>query len=160
MWAPIPLVAPVIRTMGTVEGMESLSGDHTGDPAGNRSDIRDFLTRASVAMLRAEAGRAPHDRALRELVGELSTLSLDFRTMWASHDVRIRLEGGKRLDHPEAGRLEMTFRSLNLPLPQRAVHELVIYTAEPGTPSEDRLKLLAGWTAPQTSPTRSVRSGG
>ncbi|MFI7037536.1 helix-turn-helix transcriptional regulator [Microbispora rosea] len=116
--------------------------------------------RATVAVLRAEAGREPHDRALRELVGELSTLSPDFRTMWASHDVRIRHEGVKRLDHPDVGRLEMTFRSLNLPLPQQAVHDLIIYTAEPGTPSEDRLKLLASWTAPQTSPTEQIRSGG
>ncbi|AEM85884.1 helix-turn-helix transcriptional regulator [Streptomyces violaceusniger] len=112
--------------------------------------------RATVAVLRAEAGREPHDRALRELVGELSTLSPDFRTMWASHDVRIRHEGVKRLNHPEVGRLEMTFRSLNLPLPQRAVHDLIIYTAEPGAPSEDRLKLLASWTAPQTSPTEAI----
>ncbi len=112
--------------------------------------------RATVAVLRAEAGREPHDRALRELVGELVTLSPDFRTMWASHDVRIRHEGTKRLDHPEVGRLEMTFRSLNLPLPQRAVHDLTIYAAEPGTPSEDRLKLLASWTAPQTSPTEPI----
>lgn len=116
--------------------------------------------RATVAVLRAEAGREPHDRALRELVGELSTLSPDFRTMWASHDVRIRHEGVKRLDHPDVGRLEMTFRSLNLPLPQQAVHDLIIYTAEPGTPSEDRLKLLASWTAPQTSSTEQIRSGG
>jgi hypothetical protein len=113
--------------------------------------------RATVAVLRAEAGREPHDRALRELVGELSTLSPDFRTMWASHDVRIRHEGVKRLNHPEVGRLEMTFRSLNLPLPQRAVHDLIIYTAEPGTASEDRLKLLASWAAPQTSPTEPIR---
>ncbi|MFK0115737.1 helix-turn-helix transcriptional regulator [Streptomyces sp. NPDC090994] len=124
---------------------------------------RDFFVdweegaRATVAVLRAEAGRAPHDRALRELVGELSTLSPDFRTMWASHDVRIRHEGVKRLDHPEVGRLEMTFRSLDLPLPQRAVHDLIIYTAEPGTPWEDRLTLLASWTAPQTPPTEPVR---
>ncbi|MBT2412984.1 helix-turn-helix domain-containing protein [Streptomyces sp. ISL-12] len=124
---------------------------------------RDFFVdweegaRATVAVLRAEAGREPHDRALRELVGELSTLSPDFRTMWASHDVRIRHEGVKRLDHPEVGRLEMTFRSLNLPLPQRAVHDLIIYTAEPGTPWEDRLKLLASWAAPQTSPTEPTR---
>jgi transcriptional regulator with XRE-family HTH domain len=124
---------------------------------------RDFFVdweegaRATVAVLRAEAGREPHDRALRELVGELSTLSPDFRTMWASHDVRIRHEGVKRLNHPEVGRLEMTFRDLNLPLPQRAVHDLIIYTAEPGTPSEDRLKLLASWTAPQTSPTEPIR---
>jgi transcriptional regulator with XRE-family HTH domain len=124
---------------------------------------RDFFVdweegaRATVAVLRAEAGREPHDRALRELVGELSTLSPDFRTMWASHDVRIRHEGVKRLNHPEVGRVEMTFRDLNLPLPQRAVHDLIIYTAEPGTPSEDRLKLLASWTAPQTSPMEPIR---
>ncbi|GAA1674786.1 helix-turn-helix transcriptional regulator [Streptomyces yatensis] len=113
--------------------------------------------RATVAVLRAEAGREPHDRALRELIGELSTLSSDFRTMWASHDVRIHHEGVKRLNHPEVGRLEMTFRSLELPLPQRAVHDLIIYAAEPGTASEDRLKLLASWTAPQTSPTEPIR---
>ncbi|WP_370364039.1 helix-turn-helix transcriptional regulator [Catenulispora sp. GP43] len=126
---------------------------------------RDFFVdwedgaRATVAVLRAEAGRDPHDRALRELVGELSTLSPDFRTMWASHDVRIHHDGVKQLNHPEVGRVEMTFRSLNLPLPlplplpQRAVYDLIIYTAEPGTPSEDRLKLLASWTAPRMSPT-------
>ncbi|MFE2463664.1 helix-turn-helix transcriptional regulator [Streptomyces sp. NPDC059402] len=114
--------------------------------------------RATVALLRAEAGREPHDRALRELVGELSTLSPDFRTMWASHDVRIRHEGTKRLDHPEVGRLELTFRHLSLPLPQRAVHDLIIYTAEPGTPSEDRLGLLASWaaSAPRPSPSEPV----
>jgi len=124
---------------------------------------RDFFVdweegaRATVAVLRAEAGREPHDRVLRKLVGELSTLSPDFRTMWASHDVRIRHEGVKRLNHPEVGRREMTFRDLNLPLPQRTGHDLIIYTTEPGTPSEDRLKLLASWTAPQTSPTGPIR---
>ncbi|MEU5383785.1 helix-turn-helix transcriptional regulator [Kitasatospora cineracea] len=103
--------------------------------------------RATVAVLRAEAGRAPHDRALHELVGELSALSGEFRTMWASHDVRIRHGGTKRLNHPEVGRLELAFRSLDLPLPQRAVHDLIVYAAEPGTPSEDRLGLLAGGCA-------------
>ncbi|GAA3366144.1 helix-turn-helix transcriptional regulator [Saccharopolyspora gregorii] len=109
--------------------------------------------RATVAMLRAEAGREPHDRALRELVGELSTLSADFRTMWASHDVRIHHEGAKRLNHPEVGRLEMTFRSLNLPLSPRADHNLIIYAAEPGSPAAERLALLASWTAPRSAPT-------
>ncbi|EFF94255.1 transcriptional regulator [Streptomyces sp. e14] len=113
--------------------------------------------RATVAVLRAEAGREPHDRALRDLVGELSTLSPDFRTLWASHDVRIRHEGVKRLNHPEVGRVEMTFRSLDLPLPQRAVHDLIVYTAEPGTVSEDRLRVLASWTAPRTSPAKPIR---
>lgn len=104
---------------------------------------------ASAALLRAEAGRNPHDRALRELVGELSTLSPEFRSRWAAHDVLIRHDGVKQLEHPEVGRLELTFQSLDLPLPGRAVHGLVTYTAEPGTASADRLKLLAIWAATQ-----------
>ncbi|GHD29044.1 transcriptional regulator [Streptomyces violarus] len=105
--------------------------------------------RATVALLRAEAGREPHDRTLRELIGELSTLSPEFRTMWATHDVRIRHGGTKRLQHPEVGRLELTYRSLDLPLSDRAVHDLTLYTAEPGTDDEDRLRLLASWAATQ-----------
>ena len=101
----------------------------------------------TVALLRAEAGREPHDRALRELVGELSTLSTEFRTQWAAHDVRIRHDGVKRLHHPDVGDLELTYQSLDLPMSHRAVHDLTIYTAEPGSTSEDRLKLLASWAA-------------
>nr|WP_199493225.1 hypothetical protein [Marinitenerispora sediminis] len=67
--------------------------------------------------------------------------------MWASHDVRVRHEGTKRLQHPEVGQLELTYRSLDLPASQHAVHDLSLYTAEPGTPHEERLKLLASWSA-------------
>ncbi|MGA5900032.1 helix-turn-helix transcriptional regulator [Streptomyces venetus] len=102
---------------------------------------------ATVALLRAEAGREPHDRALRELIGELSTLSRDFRTLWAAHDVRIRHDGVKRLQHPEAGELELTYQSVDLPVSQRVVHDLSLYTAEPGSTSEDHLKLLASLAA-------------
>ncbi|MFF3333012.1 hypothetical protein ACFYWX_26245 [Streptomyces sp. NPDC002888] len=61
----------------------------------------DHATVKTAALLRAEAGREPHDRALRELVGELSTLSPEFRTQWAAHHVRIRHDGAKQLRHPE-----------------------------------------------------------
>src|SRR5919108_82750 len=105
---------------------------------------------ATAALLRAEAGREPRDRVLRELVGELSTLSPEFRSQWAAHDVLIRHDGIKRLQHPDVGHLELTFQSLDLPLSGRAVHDLIIYTAEPGTASEDRLKLLASWAATQS----------
>ncbi|MFG2409553.1 helix-turn-helix transcriptional regulator [Streptomyces brevispora] len=120
----------------------------------------DSAANATVALLRAEAGREPHDRALRELIGELSTLSPEFRTMWAAHDVRIRHDGIKRLEHPEVGRLELTYQSLDLPTPNRTVHDLTLYTAEPGTPSEDRLKLLASLAATrsqETEPTDQLR---
>ncbi|MFB9926087.1 helix-turn-helix transcriptional regulator [Amycolatopsis halotolerans] len=112
---------------------------------------------ATAALLRAEAGREPHDRALRELIGELCTLSPEFRRLWAVHDVLIRHDGIKRLRHPEAGRLELTFQSLDLPLPGRAVHDLITYTAEPGTESEDRIKFLASWAATQSPATEPAR---
>jgi hypothetical protein len=86
---------------------------------------------------------------LRELIGELSTLSPEFRRLWAAHDVLIRHDGIKRLQHPDVGHLELTFQDLDLPLSGRAVHNLITYTAEPGTASEDRLKLLASWAATQ-----------
>ncbi|RSD11814.1 helix-turn-helix transcriptional regulator [Amycolatopsis eburnea] len=106
---------------------------------------------ATAAMLRAEAGREPGDRALRDLIGELSTLSPEFRGRWAAHDVLIRHDGVKRLRHPDVGFLELTFQSLDLPLSGRAVHNLVTYTAEPGTASEERLKVLASWAATQSA---------
>ncbi|MEU0470799.1 hypothetical protein ABZ215_42970 [Amycolatopsis sp. NPDC006131] len=63
-------------------------------------------------------GARPRDRALRELVGELSTLSPEFRDHWTAHDVLIRHDGIKRLRHPEAGYLDLTFQSLDLPAPR------------------------------------------
>ncbi|EFL01331.1 MULTISPECIES: helix-turn-helix transcriptional regulator [unclassified Streptomyces] len=102
---------------------------------------------ATVALLRAETGREPHDRSLRTLVGELTTRSAEFRDRWAAHDVLMRHDGVKRLRHPDVGHLELTFQSLDLHVSDRAVHDLVVYTAEPGTASEDRLELLAIWAA-------------
>lgn len=49
-----------------------------------------------VAALRSEAGRNPHDRALSDLVGELSTRSGPFRKSWAAHNVRYHPTGRKR----------------------------------------------------------------
>jgi transcriptional regulator with XRE-family HTH domain len=101
----------------------------------------------TVALLRGEAGRHPHDKALRELVGELSTLSPAFRTRWAQHNIRLRHVGVKLFHHAEAGTLELAYVSLPLLTSPQDEHVLTAYTAEPGSPSEDRLKLLASWAA-------------
>jgi transcriptional regulator with XRE-family HTH domain len=101
----------------------------------------------TVALLRAEAGRRPHDAQLRELVGELSTVSEEFRTRWAAHDVRIHHNGAKQFRHPVVGALDLTYCTLDLPDSDAADLRMTIYTAEPGTPSEDGLKLLASWAA-------------
>jgi hypothetical protein len=100
-----------------------------------------------VALLRAEAGRDPHHRELRELVGELSTLSEEFRARWATHDVRIHHAGRKQFNHPEVGPLDLVYHSLDLAADDDWVLDLTVYTAEPGTASEERLRLLASWAA-------------
>ncbi|MFJ7146914.1 hypothetical protein ACIQVT_01740 [Streptomyces sp. NPDC100445] len=66
-------------------------------------DDWDGAANTTAALLRAEAGRYPWDKALRELVGELSTVSAGFRTRWAAHQVRIHHGGVKRLHQPDAG---------------------------------------------------------
>jgi transcriptional regulator with XRE-family HTH domain len=98
-----------------------------------------------VATLRTEAGRNPHDRALQDLVGELSTRSQEFRTRWAAHNVRQHQTGRKRLHHPVVGDLELTYEVLALPADPGL--SLVVYGAEPRSASQDGLRLLASWAA-------------
>lgn len=107
----------------------------------------DGAASVTVALLRAEAGRDPHNKDLRQLVGELSTLSDEFRTRWAAHNVRIHHAGKKQFNHPEVGLLDLVYHSLDLAADDDRILDLTIYTAEPGTTSEDRLKLLASWAA-------------
>jgi transcriptional regulator with XRE-family HTH domain len=108
---------------------------------------RDWATTASdmVAILRAEAGRHPHDRGLTDLVGELSTRSEEFRSRWAAHDVRFHRTGTKRLHHPIVGDLDLAYEALDLS--SDAGQTLLVYTAEPATRSHDALQLLASWSA-------------
>ena len=98
-----------------------------------------------VAMLRAEAGRDPYNRQLSDLIGELSTRSGDFRVRWAAHNVRIHTTGVKLLHHPVVGDLELAFESF--PLGADPSQSLLTYTADPGSPSQDALNLLASWAA-------------
>ncbi|MFC3996107.1 helix-turn-helix domain-containing protein [Nocardiopsis sediminis] len=144
------LFAPVIDSP-TAEGHDrpNFARYYFLDP-GARRFVEDWEAAADItaALLRAEAGRCPSDKALRELIGELSTVSTEFRTRWAVHDVRIHHAGVKLFHHPDAGRLELIYQPLDLPIATNEAHSLTIYTAEPGTPDEDRLKLLASWAAP------------
>jgi hypothetical protein len=98
-----------------------------------------------VALLRTEAGQSPHDKSLSNLIGELSTRSENFRTWWAAHNVRFHRTGIKRFHHPEVGDLTLTFEALDLAADTGL--RISAYTAEPGTPSDDALKLLATWAA-------------
>ncbi len=98
-----------------------------------------------VAHLRSEAGRNPYDRQLSDLIGALSTRSDEFRVRWAAHNVRFHHTGTKRIHHPVVGELSLNYESLDLSADDGL--SVAIFTAEPGSASQQALDLLASWTA-------------
>lgn len=99
----------------------------------------------AVASLRLVAGRNRDDRALADLVGELTLKSDDFAALWSKHPVHNCLSGRKHFHHPEVGDFELEFELLHLP--DDSGHRILTYTAIPGTPSDAALRLLAGHAA-------------
>ena len=99
----------------------------------------------AVAILRTEAGRDPHDKALHDLVGELSTRSAEFRRRWSSHDVRLHGAGTKSFHHDVVGRLELAYESVEMV--SEPGLSLTVYAAEPASPTAHALALLASWAA-------------
>ncbi|GAA1923461.1 helix-turn-helix transcriptional regulator [Streptantibioticus ferralitis] len=110
------------------------------------------IARTAVAALHLYAGQHPHDPQLAELVGELSLRDPDFRTWWADHDVKRRTYGTKHFHHPLVGDLILDYEALAVTGDPEQV--LGIYTAEPGSPSEQALSLLASWTSEPAAPHR------
>jgi transcriptional regulator with XRE-family HTH domain len=112
----------------------------------------------TVALLRTEAGRDPHNRDLTALIGKLATRSDEFRTRWGAHNVRLHCTGVKHFHHPVVGALALTFDAMDLPGDDAMGLTLTAYTAEPGSPTADALTLLANWAATlhdETSPTNT-----
>jgi hypothetical protein len=95
---------------------------------------------------------------LSDLVGELSTRSELFGTLWAAHDVRTHDTGTKRIDHPLVGELNLSFEAMQLVADDGLT--MFVYTSEPGSKSEQALNLLAGWTAtPDEETADAARDG-
>jgi len=112
-----------------------------------------------VSLLRAEAGRSPDDRALTELIGELTTRSERFSALWATHNVRWHTTGTKHFHHRVVGDLSLAFEGLALTADPGLM--LITYSAEPGSPSRDALRFLASWatSSPEVPlPLRSPRT--
>lgn len=112
----------------------------------------DAVADQNVATLRSEVGRNPHDRALSDLIGELSTRGDTFRERWAQHDVRRHRAGAKRLNHPLVGHVTFTYETMELAADEGLY--LIVCGVAPGSRDAETLGLLASWntTAPTTSP--------
>lgn len=99
----------------------------------------------NVAILRTQSGRNPFDKRLADLVGELSMRSEEFRTRWAAHNVRRHYAGTKIFRHPVVGELELAYEAMELA--EDPGFTLTVYPAVPGSPSDERLRMLASWAA-------------
>lgn len=97
----------------------------------------------AVAILRSAAGRSPYDKRLSDLVGELSTRSEEFRVLWASQNVKLHRTGSKRFNHPLVGEITLCFETLEVTADRG--QRINVYTAEPGSRSEEALGLIASW---------------
>jgi MmyB-like transcription regulator ligand binding domain len=99
----------------------------------------------TAAMLRLEAGRDPLNGDLTALIGELSTLSPQFRQDWAERDVHEHRTGRKVYRHPEVGEVDVTFDVFELP--GEPGLSLITYSVEEGSRSADAFAVLATWAA-------------
>ena len=115
----------------------------------------DRVATETVAILRSAAGRDPYNRDLSDLVGELATQSEAFRTRWAAHNVRFHNTGVKLFNHPVVGELHLSYNRLDLAADPGLT--IFTYTAEPGSRSEEALKLLGSWAA-TVDPAESARA--
>jgi transcriptional regulator with XRE-family HTH domain len=103
------------------------------------------VTRLAIAQLRMESARYPGDPRLTALVNELSARDEQFRQWWDEHDVALRGKGTKKLRHPVVGELTLDWDTLTCATdPEQSI---IVWTAAPGSPSHDALRLLASWDA-------------
>ncbi|RKS79344.1 transcriptional regulator [Actinomadura pelletieri DSM 43383] len=100
------------------------------------------VARRNVAHLRFRSGQDPDDPRLRALIDTLRDRSPGFREMWSAHHVTDLTHGEARIDHPRVGRLVLPFETLQLP-GDPDLSRLMLYAAEPRSPSEKALRELS-----------------
>ncbi|MFC7041297.1 helix-turn-helix transcriptional regulator, partial [Nonomuraea rubra] len=112
-------------------------------PQGRRlygvSDVEEFA-RMSTGRLRATAARYPGDPEVAALVRELHEGSAEFARLWDSHDVATEPVMTKTFQHPLVGPVTVNCDVLDI---TDRDQQVVIYTAAPGSPSEQALRLLS-----------------
>lgn len=113
----------------------------TGPDAAARLADPDQLrfARSCVADLRAAAARYPDDDRLRGLVAELLRASPEFGEIWAEHEVEVRRNMTKHVDHPLVGPIDVECQVLSVP---ERDQRLILYVAEPGSASQRAIRRL------------------
>ncbi|WP_307377833.1 helix-turn-helix transcriptional regulator [Microbacterium sp. W4I20] len=107
----------------------------------------DRVARAAVSALRLGAGfRTPHP-AILPLIARLRAQSPEFDTYWQDQTVAGLSMTVKSIDHPQVGRLTLTYQTLDVR--DAPGQQLTVATAAAGSPSADGLALLGTLAAAQ-----------
>jgi transcriptional regulator with XRE-family HTH domain len=107
-------------------------------------------TEGFIAAFRKSVGDDTDNPRFVELVGELAMASERFRTLWARHDVRGLDGGTTTVNHPVVGQLHLHRDKL----PVENVL-LVLYYADQGSESEEKLRVLGSLAQELVVPERS-----
>jgi transcriptional regulator with XRE-family HTH domain len=99
-----------------------------------------FHSRIYTANLRAVHSRRADDVEARELVEALRRDSREFAALWDEHEVAVRSDTRKRIDHPEVGLITLDCQILTA---ENETEKLVVFTATPGSEDAARLELLS-----------------
>ena len=100
----------------------------------------DVVARASVSALRFASGFAGPHPALMPLINRLLRDSPDFAALWADHAVAGLTITYKVINHPDVGRMELTYQTLDVR--DAPGQQLTVATAAAGSSSADALALL------------------
>jgi hypothetical protein len=165
MWAlgatPAVLVGPCLEVLASNSAARRLYSDFDAMPAGQRNMIRWMLAAPQarklhgddwagiaaemIGMLRLRSGRQPQDAAARRLAAELSMESEFFRTVWLDQTVREGTRTAKRLQHPEAGTIDVAVEILAVPDADDQL--LVVLVPAPGSADDRAWRDVMGRTA-------------
>ncbi|GAA2130271.1 helix-turn-helix transcriptional regulator [Actinomadura napierensis] len=97
--------------------------------------------RDDIAYLEGSLSRFPGDEGLTALIEELTTLSPEFRALWTEHPVSNCASISRDYRHPDVGVMTLTAELLRTPDDEG--QGVTVFQAEPGTPSQERLRRLA-----------------
>ncbi|MBV7700178.1 helix-turn-helix domain-containing protein [Streptomyces sp. TRM70350] len=132
-WAQLP---PEERNVARLIFLSPEARDRFADPG--RTALR------TAGAVRMNAGKSPGDSYLSSLIEELSQKSEEFRQLWARHEVSCGAIGESvRMRHPLVGEFDLIHEPMALP--GGAPMRLVTYHAEPGSRSEEALRMLTSW---------------
>ncbi|GIH46063.1 Helix-turn-helix domain-containing protein [Microbispora rosea] len=139
-----PLAAALFEDFSALAGQERnvirryfLHPDPERRHYGMGSSERFVVT--AVSYLRVAVTRYPDSRELKSLIEELLAGSADFARLWNSQRFHIERHLHQTVRHPRAGQIELDFDVLTVPDQEQQV---VIFTAEPGSPAYESLQFL------------------